>query len=237
MKSKIKFGLLTLYVVLVLSAPVQAVSIPLGDSGWAMVVSPRMEGVSVPIVDRVTSDAVYIELGKTFTSPLEDGLFRPIIIEFQKISSTATSNIIICDEYIVNDTSTEWLDFHMSLIVKVINPEAGFNRNFIPDGDQLENVYYSSGYGYGGRPIMLNFIDTDGSGVPSLPAGDDVFCPGYRSGQIVIVTDPDMVLGARFGLKEVPTIPEPATLVSLGTAGIWIFTRKKRRFLRGYRSK
>ena len=32
-------------------------------------------------------------------------------------------------------------------------------------------------------------------------------------------------------------VPEPATLVLLGTAGIWIFTRKKQQFLGGHRSK
>jgi hypothetical protein len=32
-------------------------------------------------------------------------------------------------------------------------------------------------------------------------------------------------------------VPEPATLVLLGTASIWIFTRKKQQFLGGYRSK
>jgi hypothetical protein len=32
-------------------------------------------------------------------------------------------------------------------------------------------------------------------------------------------------------------VPEPATLVLLGTAGIWIFTRKKRQFLGCHRSK
>jgi hypothetical protein len=32
-------------------------------------------------------------------------------------------------------------------------------------------------------------------------------------------------------------VPEPATLVLLGTAGIWIFTRKKQQFLGGHRNK
>lgn len=231
MKSKRVAGLLVsvLCTVFVCPALVQAVIVPLDDSGWAMVVSPSSEEVSVPIVDGITNDAVYIQLGKTFSSPPEDGFFRPIIIEFEKIFADATANIIIRDEYIVNNTGTEWIDFHMSLKVSVVNPQAGFNPNFIPDGGQLENVYYSWNYGYEGLPIKLNFVDTDGSGVPSSPPGDDVFWPGYMGGQIVIATNPDMQVGGRFGLKEIPTVPEPATAVLLGIGGALLTLTRRRR--------
>jgi hypothetical protein len=242
MKSKIKFGLLVLYAVLVLSASVQAVIYPLLDpetqvnSGWAFVArSDLIEGgqVAYPYVYGVTGDAVTIQLDKLFNRPFSlDGFNYPIIIEFWKLSANATSKIIIRDEYIENGTGREWTDYHMHLMVDALDPQAGFDPNFIPDGDKLENVSYALNYGYNDLPIELNFKDANDSGVPSTPPaepGENTFWLGNYGGQIVIVTDPKMQVGEHFGLKEIPTaIPEPATLVLLGTAGIWIFTRKKR---------
>jgi len=222
---------LVLYALLVCAASVEGVVIPLDDSGWAMVVRPGLGTVSAPIVDRVTGDAVYIELAKTFNSPPQGGFLAPIIIEFQKVSPNATLNIIIRDEYIVNNTDTEWIDFHMSLLVDILNPQAGFNPDSLPDGDQLEQVYYNCNYGYQQLPIRLHFVDNDGSGVPSSPPGNDVFQPGYRGGKIVIATNPDMAVDARFGLKEVPTIPEPATLLILGMGGLVMTVTRRRRFV------
>jgi hypothetical protein len=43
--------------------------------------------------------------------------------------------------------------------------------------------------------------------------------------------------GEFFQFYSQTQVPEPATLLLLGTAGIWIFTRKKHQFLGGYRSK
>lgn len=229
MKSKIEFGFLALCVVLVLSTSAHAVSQPLGDSGWAFVVrSDLVEGgqVAWPYIYSVTEEAVTIQVDKLFNRPFTDGLNYPIIIEFEKISIDATPKIIIWDEYIVNETGSEWTDYHMHLIVNALNPQAGFDPSFIPDGDQFENVYYNSYYGYNNLPIDLNFEDIDGNGVP--PSGENAFQPGYYGGHIVIVTDPEIQPGEHFGLKEIPTnIPEPATLILLGTAGIWIFNRKK----------
>jgi hypothetical protein len=199
------------------------------DSGWAMVTSSSMQGVKSPVVYGVDDDAVTIELDKTFS--FTDGeYFRPIQVEFMKTSADATSKIIINDEYIVNNTGREWTDFHMYLMVDMLNPVAGFNSAVLPDGDQLENVYYSDNYGYGGMPIQLSFEDTDGSGVPFDPPGDDVFMPGYVIGQIEIIVDPSMAVGSRFGLKEIPTntVPEPLTLALLSLGSLCLIHKKKK---------
>jgi len=50
-------------------------------------------------------------------------------------------------------------------------------------------------------------------------------------------TDPGNLMGGPVNYVFTSDVPEPATLVLLGTAGIWIFTRKKHQFLGGYRSK
>jgi len=62
----------------------------------------------------------------------------------------------------------------------------------------------------------------------SSPAesGENVFWPGHNGGQIVIVTNPRMQVGEHFGLKEIPTIPEPATVLLLGIGGLITLTRR-----------
>ena len=144
-----------------------------------------------------------------------------------KTSVDAVEDIVITHEYIVNDTSFEWLDFHMYLMVDIFNPQAGFDDNYIPDGDQFEDLHYAINYGYNSMPIQLNFEDTDANGVPPDPPGQDVFNPGLTIGQVMIATDPGMQIGTRFGLKEVPT-PEPTTLILLGMGSLIAVNRRKK---------
>ncbi len=226
-------------VVMLLAATVSAVMIPLNDSagkasGWGFVVRSELllgGTVSSPFVFAVDDDSVTIEIDKTFSvSPTKTGIFQPIIIEFQKLSNDAVGKIIINDEHVVNDTGVVWTDYHMFIMNgDILNPRAGFNPQYLPDGDQFEEVGYGRfGEGYNELPILLNFVDTDGQGVNTNPAGDDVFQPGYDNGQIVIEASPEMEVGQRFGLKQVPTVPEPATVLMLvGGMGTLVAFRKK----------
>jgi hypothetical protein len=194
----------------------------------------RTNQIKVPRVYSVEEDSVVIELDKTFFGDIDAyGNFDPLIIEFKKTAANAKTKIVIRDEYVVNDTEQAWDDFHMFLLVNALVPEAGFDPTMIPYGDQLENIYYDNFVGYnsgsGALPIQLNFAAVNGTRV-SNEDGDDIFRPGFRSigdyDPIVIITDPSLAVGSRIGLKEVPTMPEPATLMIL-LAGMGLLRLKK----------
>ena len=87
----------------------------------------------------------------------------------------------------------------------------------------MEEVFYTAPLpGYAELPTQLNFINTDGDGVPQ----NDVFWPGRQSGEIVIITNPQMQVGDSFLLKEWATAPEPATVVLLGLGSILLLRKR-----------
>ncbi len=233
MSVKMKKLVLVVVSLMVCASFAQAISVNLGDSGWAMIINPDVQAVgkvSIPYVFGVVNDSVVIEIDKTFGRwPDEFGIFDPIVVEFEKINENAVSNIVIRDEYIVNNTGYQWHDFHMFLAVSE-KREAGFNPQSMPHGGQLEKVYYSNyGLGYNELPTQLNFENTEGDGVNFEPSGLDVFRPGYVSGNISIVTNPDMQVGERFLLKEIPTlVPEPATIALLVFGALPAVLKRKR---------
>jgi len=217
-------------VALVAVSSVQASVTPLGDSGWSMIVSKGMQPVDTPYIFGTTNGALSIELHKTFNVQRDsDGYFTPIVIEFMKTSANALSKISINDEYITNATGTTWDGFDMQLMVNTVNPQAGFNPVAV-DGDQLENVSYSLNAGYNGEPILLKFRNGQGDGVTS--ALDDAFKPGLVVGSILIDVNPNLAVGTRIGLKEIPiAMPEPATMMMLGLGGLSLLRKKRKQNL------
>lgn len=219
-----KIAVISVAVFCMISVSVNGATIPLSNSGWSIVFTGDTVGggeVSVPYIYGVGNGAVTIGIDKTFNG----GYSEPISIHFEKTSANAVSNIIISDEYVVNNTGTEWFGFQMNLISSTA-PMAGFNPSYMPDGHQLENVYFSNNTGYNGLPIELNFADVDGEGVLTS-IGDDIFLPGYESGYIMIVTNPLMQVGESFVLQEVASVPEPLTALLLGMGGLAVLRKKK----------
>lgn len=202
------------------------------DSGWSFVVNAAaQQKYEVDFsVDTANSDMVMVEIVKTFLDPPDSyGVFKPIYIEFKKRTADAVSKIVINDEYVTNNTSTVWADYHMYLMSDTVgSPKAGFDSNEIPNGDQFQTVTYNDYRGYNGLPVQLDF--TDGL-VPYIPAGDNVFHPGLEGpdngGRIVIVADPQLEVGRSIKLKEIPTVPEPMTLAMLAMGGLGLIRRKK----------
>jgi len=210
---------------LMLAGTAGAALYQLGDSGWSAAVNDEWD-ISFS-VDALSERAVIIEIQKRFVGePDEYGLMPSMYLEFIKMSEDAVGQIIINDEYILNDTSEDWIDFHIELAVGG-NQRAGFCYQCIPSGDQFETVVLSGSSGYLGLPTRIDFRD---GLVPNDPPGEDNFRPGHAYGAMVIVTNPEMGVGERILLKEFPTIPEPATLlVLLAGLGLACARMKRRR--------
>jgi hypothetical protein len=196
----------------------------LGDSGWSAVVHPEWDITFS--VDYLSTERVIIQIQKCFVGESDEfGLMPAMYVEFIKDSETAVEKIIINDEYIINDTSENWTDFHIELAVGG-SQRAGFCYDCTSSGDQFETVELSGSSGYLGLPTRFDFSD---GLVVNGPAGENVFRPGYSYGAMVIVTNPEMGVGERILLKEFPTIPEPATLLVLFLAGLGLVSVKMKR--------
>lgn len=192
----------------------------LGDSGWSAAVDSEWDITFT--VDDLTERAVIIGIQKRFTGePDEYGLMPAMYVDFIKTSEEAVGQIIITDEYIVNDTSEVWTDFHIELTGSS-NPLAGFCNQCIPSGDRFETVVLSGSDGYLGLPTRFDFLD----GLVTNIDGEDYFRPGYAYGAMVIIVNPEMEVGQRIFLKEYPTIPEPATLGLMLLGGLLLLRRK-----------
>ena len=211
-------------VVLIPLSTAQSAVNQLGDSGWLAAVNQDWDiGV---VVDDITDDAVIIQIVKRFVGePDEFGLMSAMYIEFIKNSEQAVGQIIITDEFITNDTSRDWIDYHIELAVSIYDPEAGFSTDSNPSGDQFSTVALSGSNGHNGLPTRFDFYD---GLVPNDPPDQDDFRPGYHFGSMIIVADPEMQVGQRILLKEWPTIPEPATLGLLLVGSLALLRRRRK---------
>jgi hypothetical protein len=197
--------------------------IPLGQSGWTAIIPRNVASrVDILIDSEGTLDGhtyVAIEIVKRFIgAPDPFNTVPPIFIEFAKSEHPAADWIIINDELVQNDTPAAIVRFEMA-----VDDSVGFDPAQSPSGDLFRMVVYGQNRGYQNLPTVLSFYD----GVLPKHPQNDLFQPGQETGWIQIVTDPSMLRGQRFFLKERAYVPEPTSLVFLAFSLIGLRTRKE----------
>ncbi len=200
------------------------------SKGWRITMPSWAEPVSgaTVIEDPADPDILMIEIFKVFKGPVGDfGDMPSIVMTFTQIADYANTakKIIINDESVSNHMSVDWTGFDMILA----SPgQASFNYDQMFPGtvndlysDQFNIAGPTEASMIAGTRSFTNLRFRDGI----VPAGDD-FTPGSFSG--VIVIDPVFTdLGPTiFKLKEIPSIPEPASLVLL-TCGASLMLRRR----------
>ena len=199
------------------------------NGGWEIRVlhdAAQFVGVTV---DAVSDDTLFIELDKIFSSPTFDfdQFGQSVRIEFTVDPQAASHvpNIVILDESIRNNTGRDWTDFHMALIDnddEQLGPQVGFDPAYIYEstGDvPFDTIVFQGNDGLNGMPTQIDFRD----GVLANGSDMAVGVGGTSSNNLRIVTN--LQPGESFRLKEYPTVPEPASLLSLAL-GLGVLTRK-----------
>ena len=229
-------SLVATLVVLALSLAAQAglIQASLGNSGW-QVVGATTADVGI-VVDRegIDSDGkrfIAIELFKVFRDPVDTqtDTVPPIALNFIQtgIDANTAQRIYIADEIITNLTGVAWLDFHW---VVGTTTTARFNRELTnPTADpnvagfQLDRF---TSYNWSENTSLgTEALNVGGGSVPN----NSSFFPGSGQGNLVIdIVGLDRPGPAVWTLKEIPTIPEPASLVLIACGGAAMLVTRRR---------
>ncbi len=232
-------GVLLAAVAVVLTGSLTAwagiISEPLGNSGWSVESAGGSASVTLDrdLYEEQGRRCVRIEISKDFTNPD----LSPIYLNFfQAALDNATANrIIIVDENIYNNTGVPWYDFHWFVGYTDV---AHFNRELTypavnPNSNESgSNMLLEAGWSIdpftthdwpSGQAIGAEELSAAGGTVPN----HSVFHPGLASGELVIDVNLDGDSMVHFFLKELPTIPEPASLLLMGCGGLALLMRRK----------
>lgn len=197
--------------------------IPLGNSGWEAVFDSSLDPFVDIVVDGETSQAVFIQKFAQFLEPPQGGIFSSINIVFRQTRPGAVPFIVINDEVVTNSTGSPWFDFHFELV---------------DSGDAVFDVARTATSG-GPPPIGFSIapftqasfgngnttLDIAGGTIPN----GGIWFPGNgpSDGQLWISTAPRQTAPfTTFTLKELPTIPEPASLAFLAIGGLALIRRR-----------
>jgi len=199
----------------VAASSANALTVPLGTSGWQAVWDSSLDPyVEITVEPTTETDAVYIhKFAEFIQGPDEFGFFPTIPITFQQTAPSSVTRIVILDETLTNSTGVGWTDFHWDLLD---HGDAWFEsgRPFVTD--PLVNQHWSTD---------STSLSVDGFGTNGLVPNGGVWNPGLAYGELVInVVSKPTPLYTTFTLKETPT-PEPASLLLIAVGGLLLRRR------------
>ena len=229
------FKLVCVFVFLLLPfATAQAALIYENAGGWRITGSGNDDGSPASVVVHPgPRDVLLIEITKVFVGrPDRYGYLPAIFLNFTQVNPDAStaSKIVILDEDIQNNTARDWIDFHWYLFGygnARFNTAETFPSDYKLPGDNFNltpfsgRSWSSQGTGPGEVEALNAFTGVVSKGDSFTPGG------GPNGGELVIDVDLTAARPGFFILKELPTIPEPATLF-LVTIGAALLIRRRR---------
>ena len=222
------------------------VSVPALGLTWQVTnPDPSLAGAGIVPIE-FTEQVFEIEIHKWWLQTATDGGTGevPLVIQFTR-EPNDPDVLHIIDEIIFNVSEDEWFDYHVSLLdgrglpvspddpspdVWFFNHEVTDNWQMIGGSHRFESKTVTTLVSDPSRAVAFDWLDTDGQGVP---AGDWFGANGPPYNQLVLTNlyiDMSQVpVGEVFYLKQVPTIPEPASAALLLTAVAMCHGRRRRR--------
>jgi hypothetical protein len=206
---------------------------------------PSLAGAGIVPIE-FTEQVLEIEIHKWWLSTQTDpgGGEVPLVIQFTR-EPNDPDVLHIIDEIIFNVSQQEWLDYHVSLLdgtglpvspddpdpdVWFFNHDVTDNWQMIGGSRRFESKTVTTLLGDPTRAVAFDWLDTNGQGVP---AGDWFGPNGPPYNQLVLsnlyIDMTQVPVGGVFYLKQVPTIPEPASATLLLAALAASLGRRRRR--------
>jgi len=205
---------------------------------------PSLAGAGIVPIE-FTEQVLEIEIHKWWLQTASDGGTGevPLIIQFTK-EPNDPDVLHIIDEIILNVSQSDWLDYHVSLLDSTglpvspssADPEVWFFNHALTDNWQMiggihrfESKTVTTLLSDSSRAVAFDWLDTDTQGVP---AGDWFGPNGPPYNQLILtnlyVDMSQVPVGEVFYLKQVPTIPEPASAaLLLAAVGVWRGVRRR----------
>lgn len=197
------------------------------DSGWSVTYNDAQVDLTVDQVSLGDGGFVVLQISKTFaTGPNPfTGQIPPVLMDFsQRLGDAATvGTIVIADETIRNQTGVTWTDFHWIVLDHNqtwfdIDASGAFG---IQPPPEFQSQQWTA---LPGHPDRASDLSVFGG---FLVAGGTYF-PGSEDSDLVIRSDLGGDLPATFTLKELPTVPEPATLALMVLGGLALLAARRR---------
>ena len=181
-----------------------------------------------------------LEVFKVFDVPPDPffGTLSPLILTFEQIApdDQTADMILINDETITNRTGVAWEGFSWTLVQMGY---AEFDEELTFPSDFGGNPAYDFDLDtFSDHEWLNNHAGSEATWTQTLYAYEGVvpdgglFMPGVMGGQLVIDVD---LLGfdgsdadATFFLKEIPTLPEPASMAILAMGGFALLGKRRR---------